>query len=89
MLYIPKVYVIIFHPEQNVPKRKRSFRAVVTVATMTGKLTQLAAQRPNGEAKTELCEGAAGEFKLTCCTTSCLFLTNNTHQQLPPEAPVV
>lgn len=63
MLYIPKVYVIIFHPEQNVPKRKRSFRAVVTAATMTSKLSQLAAERPNGQVKTELCEGAepAGE----------------------------
>lgn len=26
MLYLPKVYVIIFHPEQNVQKRKRSFK---------------------------------------------------------------
>lgn len=26
MLYMPKVYVILFHPEQNVPKRKRSFK---------------------------------------------------------------
>ncbi|MEQ2210889.1 hypothetical protein XENOCAPTIV_021342 [Xenoophorus captivus] len=26
MLYIPKVYVIVFHPEQNVQKRKRSFK---------------------------------------------------------------
>nr|XP_057943656.1 glutamate receptor, metabotropic 8b isoform X1 [Doryrhamphus excisus] len=57
MLYVPKVYVIIFHPEQNVPKRKRSFKAVVTAATMTSKLSQLAAERPNGEVKTELCEG--------------------------------
>ncbi|XP_068168978.1 metabotropic glutamate receptor 8-like [Antennarius striatus] len=57
MLYMPKVYIIIFHPEQNVPKRKRSFKAIVTAATMTSKLSQLAAERPNGEAKTELCEG--------------------------------
>ncbi|XP_077424336.1 metabotropic glutamate receptor 8-like isoform X2 [Vanacampus margaritifer] len=57
MLYVPKVYVIIFHPEQNVPKRKRSFKAVVTAATMTTKLSQLAAERPNGKVKTELCEG--------------------------------
>uniref|UniRef100_A0A8C5PQ84 Glutamate metabotropic receptor 8 n=1 Tax=Leptobrachium leishanense TaxID=445787 RepID=A0A8C5PQ84_9ANUR len=34
MLYMPKVYIIIFHPEQNVQKRKRSFKAVVTAATM-------------------------------------------------------
>lgn len=59
MLYVPKVYVIVFHPEQNVPKRKRSFKAVVTAATMSSKLSQLAAERPNGEAKTELCQGGA------------------------------
>ncbi|XP_024911833.1 metabotropic glutamate receptor 8-like isoform X2 [Cynoglossus semilaevis] len=57
MLYMPKVYMIIFHPEQNVPKHKRSFKAIVTAATMTSKLSQLAAERPNGEVKTELCEG--------------------------------
>ncbi|CAB1331599.1 unnamed protein product [Coregonus sp. 'balchen'] len=57
LLYMPKVYIIIFHPEQNVPKRKRSFKAIVTVATMTSKLSQLASERPNGEVKTELCEG--------------------------------
>uniref|UniRef100_A0A3Q4GSK7 Glutamate metabotropic receptor 6 n=1 Tax=Neolamprologus brichardi TaxID=32507 RepID=A0A3Q4GSK7_NEOBR len=28
MLYMPKVYVIVFHPEQNVQKRKRSFKDV-------------------------------------------------------------
>ncbi|KPP80165.1 hypothetical protein Z043_100202 [Scleropages formosus] len=56
MLYMPKVYIIIFHPEQNVPKRKRSFKAIVTAATMSGKLTQKGADRPNGEVKTELCE---------------------------------
>ncbi|KAL0962669.1 hypothetical protein UPYG_G00343730 [Umbra pygmaea] len=55
MLYMPKVYVIIFHPEQNVPKRKRSFKAIVTAATMSGKL-QKGGDRPNGEVKTELCE---------------------------------
>ncbi|XP_063335145.1 metabotropic glutamate receptor 8-like isoform X1 [Pelmatolapia mariae] len=57
MLYMPKVYIIIFHPERNVPKRKRSFKAIVTAATMTSKLSHLAAERPNGEVKTELCEG--------------------------------
>uniref|UniRef100_A0A672RDK0 Metabotropic glutamate receptor 8-like n=1 Tax=Sinocyclocheilus grahami TaxID=75366 RepID=A0A672RDK0_SINGR len=56
MLYMPKVYIIILHPEQNVPKRKRSFKAIVTAATMTNKLSQLASERPNGEVKTELCE---------------------------------
>ncbi|XP_061898968.1 metabotropic glutamate receptor 8-like [Entelurus aequoreus] len=57
MLYVPKVYVIIRHPEQNVPKRKHSFKAVVTAAALSSKLSQLAAQRPNGEARTELCQG--------------------------------
>lgn len=56
MLYMPKVYVILLHPEQNVPKHKRSFKAIVTAATMSSKLSQLATERPNGEAKTELCE---------------------------------
>uniref|UniRef100_A0A674NZI6 Glutamate receptor, metabotropic 8a n=1 Tax=Takifugu rubripes TaxID=31033 RepID=A0A674NZI6_TAKRU len=56
MLYMPKVYVILFHPEQNVPKRKRSFKAIVTAATMSGKLSQKGGDRPNGEVKTELCE---------------------------------
>uniref|UniRef100_A0A8C6L1Q6 Glutamate metabotropic receptor 7 n=1 Tax=Nothobranchius furzeri TaxID=105023 RepID=A0A8C6L1Q6_NOTFU len=56
MLYVPKVYVIIFHPELNVQKRKRSFKAVVTAATMSSRLSHKASDRPNGEAKTELCE---------------------------------
>ncbi|XP_039617102.1 metabotropic glutamate receptor 8 isoform X1 [Polypterus senegalus] len=56
MLYLPKVYIIILHPEQNVQKRKRSFKAVVTAATMSSKLTQKGNDRPNGEVKTELCE---------------------------------
>ncbi|XP_047431129.1 glutamate receptor, metabotropic 8a isoform X2 [Mugil cephalus] len=56
MLYMPKVYIILFHPEQNVPKRKRSFKAIVTAAAMSGKLTQKGGDRPNGEVKTELCE---------------------------------
>ncbi|XP_015461869.3 metabotropic glutamate receptor 7 isoform X2 [Astyanax mexicanus] len=56
MLYMPKVYVIIFHPELNVQKRKRSFKAVVTAATMSSRLSHKAGDRPNGEAKTELCE---------------------------------
>ncbi|XP_012306941.2 metabotropic glutamate receptor 6 isoform X3 [Aotus nancymaae] len=29
MLYVPKTYVILFHPEQNVQKRKRSLKATV------------------------------------------------------------
>ncbi|XP_043932416.1 metabotropic glutamate receptor 4 [Protopterus annectens] len=56
MLYMPKVYVILFHPELNVPKRKRSLKAVVTAATMSNKFTQKGGFRPNGEAKSELCE---------------------------------
>ncbi|XP_045079662.1 metabotropic glutamate receptor 7 [Coregonus clupeaformis] len=56
MLYVPKVYVIIFHPELNVQKRKRSFKAVVTAASLTTRLSHKTGDRPNGEAKTELCE---------------------------------
>uniref|UniRef100_A0A4W5MVQ6 Glutamate metabotropic receptor 7 n=1 Tax=Hucho hucho TaxID=62062 RepID=A0A4W5MVQ6_9TELE len=56
MLYMPKVYVIIFHPELNVQKRKRSFKAVVTAATMSSRLSVKPSERPNGEAKSELCE---------------------------------
>ncbi|XP_027558426.1 metabotropic glutamate receptor 7 isoform X1 [Neopelma chrysocephalum] len=56
MLYMPKVYIIIFHPELNVQKRKRSFKAVVTAATMSSRLSHKPSDRPNGEAKTELCE---------------------------------
>ncbi|KAJ3601938.1 hypothetical protein NHX12_029699, partial [Muraenolepis orangiensis] len=56
MLYMPKVYVILFHPELNVQKRKRSFKAVATAATMSSRLSHKASDRPNGEAKTELCE---------------------------------
>uniref|UniRef100_A0A8C2L7F3 Glutamate receptor, metabotropic 4 n=1 Tax=Cyprinus carpio TaxID=7962 RepID=A0A8C2L7F3_CYPCA len=38
MLYMPKVYVVLFHPEQNVAKRStRSLKAVVTAATMSNK----------------------------------------------------
>ncbi|XP_077368714.1 metabotropic glutamate receptor 4-like isoform X1 [Festucalex cinctus] len=56
MLYMPKVYVVLFHPEQNVPKRKRSLKAVVTAATMSNKFSPKGGLRPNGEAKSELCE---------------------------------
>ncbi|TNM86959.1 hypothetical protein fugu_007189 [Takifugu bimaculatus] len=61
MLYMPKVYIIIFHPEMNVQKRKRSFKAVVTAATMSSRLSQKPSERPNGEAKTELCENPAAD----------------------------
>uniref|UniRef100_A0A8C9FGT0 G-protein coupled receptors family 3 profile domain-containing protein n=1 Tax=Pavo cristatus TaxID=9049 RepID=A0A8C9FGT0_PAVCR len=82
MLYMPKVYIILFHPEQNVPKRKRSLKAVVTAATMSNKFSQKGGFRPNGEAKSELCEnletqgnvarggGAAGRLQ-PCCAALC------------------
>lgn len=75
MLYMPKVYIILFHPEQNVPKRKRSLKAVVTAATMSNKFTQKGNFRPNGEAKSELCENleAPGE-----CMASSLCLPGPT-----------
>ncbi|XP_016345443.1 metabotropic glutamate receptor 8-like [Sinocyclocheilus anshuiensis] len=53
MLYIPKVYVIIFHPEQNVQKRKRSFKAVVQAATVSTHLSQATSDKQNGETKAE------------------------------------
>lgn len=54
MLYVPKVYVIIFHPEQNVQKRKRSFKAVVQAATMSTRLSQKSnSDKQNGETKLE------------------------------------
>nr|XP_043878418.1 glutamate receptor, metabotropic 8a isoform X1 [Solea senegalensis] len=68
MLYMPKVYIILFHPEQNVPKRKRSFKAIVTAATMSGKLTQKGGDRPNGEVKTELCESMETNISSTKTT---------------------
>ncbi|XP_036426892.1 metabotropic glutamate receptor 4-like [Colossoma macropomum] len=57
LLYMPKVYVVLLHPEQNVAKRStRSLKAVVTAATMSNKFNPKGGLRPNGEAKTELCE---------------------------------
>ncbi|KAJ8377486.1 hypothetical protein AAFF_G00259540 [Aldrovandia affinis] len=56
LLYMPKVYVILFHPELNVQRRKRSFKAVATAATMSSRLSHKPSDRPNGEAKTELCD---------------------------------
>ncbi|CAG5984105.1 unnamed protein product, partial [Menidia menidia] len=53
MLYIPKVYVIIFHPEQNVQKRKRSFKAVAQAATVSTHLSQKSNDKQNGESKIE------------------------------------
>uniref|UniRef100_A0A8C5SLS6 Glutamate metabotropic receptor 6 n=1 Tax=Laticauda laticaudata TaxID=8630 RepID=A0A8C5SLS6_LATLA len=51
MLYVPKVYVILFHPEQNVQKRKRSFKAAATAVNASTRLSQKGAQ--NGESKDE------------------------------------
>lgn len=34
----------------------RPWQAIVTAATMSGKLSQKGGDRPNGEVKTELCE---------------------------------
>lgn len=66
---MPKVYVVLFHPEQNVPKRKRSLKAVVTAATMSNKFNPKGGLRPNGEAKSELCESleTQGLFQISCC----------------------
>lgn len=63
LLYMPKVYKVLLHPEQNVPKRTRSLKAVVTAATMSNKLNPKAELRPNGEAKTELCESLDSQSK--------------------------
>lgn len=65
LLYMPKVYVVLFHPEQNVPKRTRSLKAVVTAATMSNKFNPKAGLRPNGEAKTELCESLETQSEYT------------------------
>ncbi|KAM4612458.1 metabotropic glutamate receptor 6-like [Discoglossus pictus] len=51
MLYVPKVYVILFHPEQNVQKRKRSLKAVATAASMSNRLSQKNNEKQNGEPK--------------------------------------
>nr|XP_033808034.1 metabotropic glutamate receptor 8-like isoform X2 [Geotrypetes seraphini] len=52
MLYVPKAYVILFHPEQNVQKRKRSFKAVATAAATTARLSQKQDNgRQNGQNK--------------------------------------
>uniref|UniRef100_A0A8C5BQV5 Glutamate metabotropic receptor 8 n=1 Tax=Gadus morhua TaxID=8049 RepID=A0A8C5BQV5_GADMO len=66
LLYMPKVYVILLHPEQNVPKRKRSFKAIVTAAAMSGKLGQKGGDRPNGEVKTELCDSMETNIGAVC-----------------------
>lgn len=66
MLYMPKVYVVLLHPEQNVAKRNtRSLKAVVTAATMSNKFNPKVSLRPNGEAKTELCENLETQGEMT------------------------
>ncbi|XP_026858838.2 glutamate receptor, metabotropic 6b [Electrophorus electricus] len=49
MLYIPKVYVIVFHPERNMQKRKRSFKSVVQAATVSTRLSHKASEKQNGD----------------------------------------
>ncbi|KAM4610272.1 glutamate receptor, metabotropic 6a isoform 2-T2 [Polymixia lowei] len=50
MLYLPKVYVILFLPEQNVQKRKRSFKAVAQTASMSTRMSQKSLnEKHNGE----------------------------------------
>ncbi|XP_034027337.1 glutamate receptor, metabotropic 6a [Thalassophryne amazonica] len=51
MLYMLKVYVIIFHPEQNVQKRKRSFKAMVQGTTRMSQKSF--SEKQNGEMKIE------------------------------------
>uniref|UniRef100_A0A8C5HPS5 Metabotropic glutamate receptor 4-like n=1 Tax=Gouania willdenowi TaxID=441366 RepID=A0A8C5HPS5_GOUWI len=65
LLYMPKVYVILCHPEQNVPKRTHSLKAVVTAAAMSNKFNPKAGLRPNGEATSELCESLETQCKNT------------------------
>ncbi|CAM2110004.1 unnamed protein product [Caretta caretta] len=48
MLYVPKVYVIIFHPEQNVAKRKRSFKAAAAALSASTRLSQKGSGCQNG-----------------------------------------
>uniref|UniRef100_A0A8C8RJL3 Glutamate metabotropic receptor 6 n=1 Tax=Pelusios castaneus TaxID=367368 RepID=A0A8C8RJL3_9SAUR len=48
MLYVPKVYVIVFHPEQNVAKRKRSFKAAAAAVSASTRLSQKGNERQNG-----------------------------------------
>uniref|UniRef100_A0A673ZD69 Glutamate metabotropic receptor 4 n=1 Tax=Salmo trutta TaxID=8032 RepID=A0A673ZD69_SALTR len=73
MLYLPKVYVILRHPEQNVPKRTRSLKAMVTATTMSNKFNPKASLRPNGEAKTELSENPFKVFLYTVYNNHVIF----------------
>ncbi|XP_036386598.1 metabotropic glutamate receptor 4-like isoform X2 [Megalops cyprinoides] len=75
LLYMPKVYVVLFHPEQNVPKRTRSLKAVVTAATMSNKFNPKASLRPNGEANTELCDS----LETHALTTKQTYISYSNH----------
>uniref|UniRef100_A0A4W5RI90 Glutamate receptor, metabotropic 4 n=1 Tax=Hucho hucho TaxID=62062 RepID=A0A4W5RI90_9TELE len=77
MLYLPKVYVILRHPEQNVPKRTRSLKAMVTATTMSNKFNPKASLRPNGEAKTELSENPFQFLLYTVYNNHVLFSNFN------------
>uniref|UniRef100_A0A4W5RI85 Glutamate receptor, metabotropic 4 n=1 Tax=Hucho hucho TaxID=62062 RepID=A0A4W5RI85_9TELE len=79
MLYLPKVYVILRHPEQNVPKRTRSLKAMVTATTMSNKFNPKASLRPNGEAKTELSESLETQGELKDPFQFLLYTVYNNH----------
>ncbi|XP_029630301.1 metabotropic glutamate receptor 4 isoform X1 [Salmo trutta] len=79
MLYLPKVYVILRHPEQNVPKRTRSLKAMVTATTMSNKFNPKASLRPNGEAKTELSESLETQGELKAFATKQTYISYSNH----------
>ncbi|XP_013989262.1 metabotropic glutamate receptor 4 [Salmo salar] len=79
MLYLPKVYVILRHPEQNVPKRTRSLKAMVTATTMSNKFNPKASLRPNGEAKTELSESLETQVELKAFATKQTYISYSNH----------
>lgn len=49
LLYMPKVYMVLFHPEENVPKHTHSLKAMVTAATKSNKFNTKTG--PSGEAQ--------------------------------------
>nr|XP_029539846.1 metabotropic glutamate receptor 4-like isoform X1 [Oncorhynchus nerka] len=79
MLYLPKVYVILRRPEQNVPKRTRSLKAMVTATTMSNKFNPKASLRPNGEAKTELSESLETQGELKAFATKQTYISYSNH----------
>lgn len=83
MLYIPKVYVIIFHPEQNVQKRKRSFKAIVQAATVSTHLSQKSMERHNGESKVELDRSQWNDTNSTLCLH---HWTSQAHSEMADDA---